>query len=407
MERIIKNSLVEHLTRNKIINDTQHGFMKGKSCLTNLLDFLEAVYEKLDRGKAVDIIYLDFAKAFDKVPHMRLAAKLEACGIGGNVLRWNKNWLFNRRQKVGVRGQYSGWVEVISGVPQGSVLGPLLFLIYINDIDEGIISKISKFADDTKLCKEVEGEEGARILQEDLRKLYQWSLDWQMLFNVEKCKVMQVGRNNKEFKYEIGGKTLQAVEEERDLGVIIHRSMKVSRQCAEAAKKGNRILGMIKRTIVSRDKEIILKLYKTLVRPHLEYCIQAWNPHLRQDIELLEKVQHRATKMIKGYQGLSYEERLTKCGPTTLEKRRVRGDLIETYKLMTGKEAIPPERFFKLAGNRRTRGHEFKLYKERVGKLQSHFFSARIVDIWNNLDEECVRATSVNEFKAKLGKLGY
>jgi len=238
MERIIKNSLVEHLTRNKIINDTQHGFMKGKSCLTNLLDFLEAVYEKLDRGKAVDIIYLDFAKAFDKVPHMRLAAKLEACGIGGNVLRWIKNWLFNRRQKVGVRGQYSGWVEVISGVPQGSVLGPLLFLIYINDIDEGIISKISKFADDTKLCREVEGEEGARILQEDLRKLYQWSLDWQMLFNVEKCKVMQVGRNNKEFKYEIGGKTLQAVEEERDLGVIIHKSMKVSRQCAEAAKKG-------------------------------------------------------------------------------------------------------------------------------------------------------------------------
>ena len=140
---------------------------------------LEENCDKLDEGKAVDVIYLDFAKAFDKVSHSMLAAKLEACGIGGEVLRWIKNWLEDRRQKVGIKGKYSDWVKVISGVPQGSVLGPLLFLIYINDIDEGIISKISKFADDIKLCREAGCETEARILQDDLKRLAQWSEDWQ------------------------------------------------------------------------------------------------------------------------------------------------------------------------------------------------------------------------------------
>ena len=179
--------MLDHMMRFKILKDSQHGFIKGRSCLTNILDFLEEIYDKLDEGKAVDVIYLDFAKAFDKVPHSRLAAKLEACGIGGKVLQWIKNWLGDRRQKVGIRGKYSDWVKVISGVPQGSVLGPLLFLIYINDIDEGILSKISKFADDTKLCREMGSELDAKMLQEDLKRLCQWLEDWQMLFNVEKC----------------------------------------------------------------------------------------------------------------------------------------------------------------------------------------------------------------------------
>ena len=165
LEKIFKAKLLEHLTRYRILKDSQHGFTKGRSCLTNILDFLEEVYEKLDEGKAVDVVYLDFAKAFDKVPHSRLAAKLESCGVGGKVLCWIKSWLLGRRQKVGIRGKYSDWAEVLSGVLQGSVLGPLLFLVYINDLDEGILSKISKFADDTKLCREIGSELDAKILQ--------------------------------------------------------------------------------------------------------------------------------------------------------------------------------------------------------------------------------------------------
>ena len=250
----------------------------------------------------------------------------------------------------------------------------------INDIDEGILSKISKFADDTKLCREIGNTLDAESLQEDLKRLAQWSLDWQMLFNIDKCSVMHVGKHNENHRYQLSGKELTVTTEERDLGVIINSSLKPSRQCVESAKKGNRILGMIKRTIVSRDKEIIIRLYKTLVRPHLEYCVQAWNPFLKKDIKILEKVQHRATKMVKGCQTMSYEERLKLCGLTTLEKRRERGDLIETFKLMTNKVEMPYERFFTTTQYSSSRGHRFKLFKKRVGANKQKFFSARVID---------------------------
>jgi len=407
MERIVKDNIVEHLNEHNIIKGSQHGFTGGRSCLTNLLEFFEEVYDKIDQGKPVDVIYLDFAKAFDKVPHKRLAKKLQACGIRGQVLTWIQSWLSDRRQKVGIGSKHSSWREVLSGVPQGSVLGPLLFVLFINDIDDGILSKISKFADDTKLCRAVGDEKEVNILQEDLRRMFRWSQDWQMLFNLEKCSVMHMGKRNNESSYEMGGKVLKVSEEERDLGVVMHKSAKPSRQCAEAAKKGNSTLGMIRRTIVTRDKDTILRLYKSLVRPQLEYCIQVWNPYLRQDIEKLEKVQRRATKMILGYKNLSYEERLDRCGLTTLERRRSRGDLIEAYKIITGKEALQWERFFEFAPNKATRGHRYKLFKKPKGTLGQKFFSARVVDLWNGLDDSAVSVDTVTAFKRKLGKLGY
>src|SRR6218665_1183085 len=189
-------------------------------------------------------------------------------------------------------------------------------------------------------------DQEADILREDLRRMFRWSQDWQMLFNLEKCSVMHMGKGNKELSYVMGGKVLKVSEEERDLGVIMQRSAKPSRECAEASKRANSTLGMIRRTIVTRDKDTILRLYKSLVRPQLEYCIHVWSPHLKQDMEKKEKVQRRATKMIQGYKDLSYEERLIRCGLTTLEKRRSRGDLIEAYKVITGKKSIQWERFF-------------------------------------------------------------
>ena len=354
----------------------------------------------MDAVPSVDVVYLDFAKAFDKVPHQRLRKKLEAIGIEGKLLEWIGGWLLDRRQRVAINGMKSKWISVTSGVPQGSVLGPTLFLVYINDLDDGIKSRIYKFADDTKLCRAIKTEEDAEVLRDDLKKLYKWSQDWQMLFNVEKCSVMHMGKRNQKCRYEMNGTTLKETTEERDLGILVHNSAKPSIQCAKAANRGNQVLGIIKRTMVSRDKDLILKLYKTLVRPHLEYCVQVWSPSLKQDINILERVQRRATKIINGMHGLSYEERLLSCRLTTLERRRIRGDLILVYNILNNGLNLDPDKFFTRVSNRNTRGHPMKLYKDRTGPLKRTFFSARIINEWNKLKEDV--ANALNEFKTKL-----
>ena len=175
MESIIRDCIIEHLKEHKLVKGSQHGFVSGKSCLTNLLLFLEEVTQYIDKGYPVDVIYLDFAKAFDKVPHQRLLLKMKAHGITGDVCNWIEAWLKNRQQRVVVNGCKSSWTPVLSGVPQGSVLGPTLFVIYINDIEDSIASRVLKFADDTKLIKKVATTEEAFTLQDDLHKMFEWS----------------------------------------------------------------------------------------------------------------------------------------------------------------------------------------------------------------------------------------
>jgi hypothetical protein len=405
LESIIKDVMLVHLEKYGLIRDSQHGFMKGRSCLTNLLEFLEDVTLNLDEGKPVDVIYLDFSKAFDKVPHQRLFRKLLAHGIGGHILEWVKNWLTGRRQKVGVNQIYSDWEYVISGVPQGSVLGPLLFLIYINDLDVGIDSKLLKFADDTKLNRGVATEQEVEIMRKDLQTIFQWSVDWQMLFNADKCSVLHMGKSNKEAEYRMGVNTLKKITQERDLGVLIDKSGKSAEQCALAVKKANGILGMIKRNIKFKSKNVIIKLYKSLVRPRLEYCVQAWSPYLRKDIERMERVQRRATKLIEGFSDVCYEDRLEQTGLISLEKRRVRGDLILLFKVMKGFVKIDYRKFFEFSTVKKTRGHSLKLIKKRSnGEQRKHFFSQRVVDVWNGLPQFVVDADNVNGFKNRLDK---
>jgi hypothetical protein len=290
LESIIRDSLVDYLHRNNLIRDTQHGFVKKRSCLTNLLEFLEFVSSYIDRGFPVDVIYLDFQKAFDKVPHRRLMLKINSLGISGSIFKWIENWLQDREQKVVMLGSSSRWIKVKSGVPQGSVLGPLLFLIYINDIDEVVASKILKFADDTKLYGVVANQQDIERLKNDLKNLCNWSADWLMLFNVDKCKVMHFRYNNSKSTYEMNGKDLEEISEERDLGVIVQQDLKWSKQCSKSVSTANRVLGMIKISFCYLSKDVVLKLYKSLVRPHLEYCVQAWRPYLKKDIELIERV---------------------------------------------------------------------------------------------------------------------
>ena len=228
LETLIRDKLISHLEENHLLINTQHGFRDKRSCLTNLLDFSYDILNLYDESKAVDTIYLDFQKAFDKVPHKRLLIKLKSHGIQGDVLRWIENWLNNRKQRVVINGKASEWTNVTSGVPQGSVLGPVLFLVYINDIDEGVTSIISKFADDTKIANSVVSNEQVIEMQNNLNKLSEWGQTWQMNYNTDKCKVLHIGYRNAKANYTLDGNQLKKVDSEVDLGVTISCNLKPS-----------------------------------------------------------------------------------------------------------------------------------------------------------------------------------
>ena len=234
--------------------------------------------------------------------------------MGNSIINWIEQWLTDRRQRGVVDAEVSSWKSVLSGVPQGSVLGPILFLVYINDLEEGVTGSILKFADDTKLFRKTKEIVDKQNLQDDIDKLVKSSEKWQMLFNFGKCKCLHTRPENSGINYEVGGTILSKTVKEEDLGVTMNANMKVSEQC-RIASKGNQVLGMIRRNITYKEKSLIVPLYKAIVRPHLEYCIQAWNPHLRKDIDMLEKIQRRATKLILGLRDLRYEERLKDANP--------------------------------------------------------------------------------------------
>ena len=405
LETIIRDHMMDFLIKHKLINPSQHGFLKAKSCLTNLLCFLEEITKWVDDGSPVDVIYLDFQKAFDKVPHQRLICKLKSHGMGNSIINWIEQWLTDRRQRVVVDGEVSSWKSVLSGVPQGSVLGPILFLVYINDLEEGVTGKILKFADDTKLFRKVKEIGDKQNLQDDIDKLVKWSEKWQMLFNFGKCKCLHTGSGNTGMNYDMGGTILSKTVKEKDLGVTMNANMKVSEQCRIAASKGNQVLGMIRRSITYKEKSLIIPLYKAIVRPHLEYCIQAWNPHLRKDVYMLEKIQRRATKLIPELRDLTYEERLKECGLSTLETRRLRGDQIEVFKILNGYENIDSNIFFEIKESKITRGHNYTLVKKQSRlDVRKYSFSQRTINVWNNLSTDCVHASSVNMFKNKIDK---
>ena len=370
-----------------------------------MLEFFHEMLKIYDHSRAIDILYLDFQKAFDKVPHKRLMMKVRSLGILGKIADWIEDWLAGRKQRVVINGSSSGWKNVTSGVPQGSVLGPILFIIYINDFDIGLISKLSKFADDTKMGINAVDDEAVENLKADLKRIEEWSEKWQMPFNVDKCKVMHIGFRNRKIKYELFGREIESCEMERDLGVVITNDMKSSRQCIEAEKKAQKLLGYIKRQFSSRKKETILTLYKALVRPHLEYAVQFWAPSLRKDIEQLESVQARATKLISDIRGIGYERRLEQLNLFSLEARRLRGQLIETFKIIKGINKIDFRTLFSMSSNQ-TRSNGWKLDLCRFNTNQcGNFMTFKIPATWNKLPVEVVNSETVSEFKQKLDKI--
>ena len=295
-----------------------------------------------------------------------------------------------------------------SSVPQGSVLGPILFLIYINDLGSCVNSPLSLYADDTKLFRIIKSEDDHRIVQEDINEMLSWSSAWEMKFNEKKCHVLHIGKNNPKHQYMMEGNVLQSVESEKDVGVLVQHDLKVNEQCAVAVKKANCVLGQIKRSFNSRSPDVIIKAYKQYVLPHLEYCVQAWSPYLQKDIMLLEKVQKRALRLIPSLNGLSYEEKLQQMGMLSLQARREILDLVQLFKMKSGLDCLSFEDYFEYCEHKTvTRSITNKNLKMPKSRLQSRkeFFTCRVISCWNKLPESVRESTSLPLFKSRLNSL--
>jgi len=412
LEGLLKTTIMKHLEANNLVNSSQHGFMAGRSCCTNLLEFLEEVTRAVDEGVPVDVIYLDFAKAFDKVPKERLLEKLRAHGVSGHLLRWIRNWLTGRQQRVVLNGKKSGWEQVLSGVPQGSVLGPLLFMIFINDLDVAARKAefLKKFADDTKLGGRVSTEEERAALQEALNELCVWAATWGMEFNVKKCKVLHIGHNNTRHVYTMNGQPLGETEEETDVGVITTANLKPAAQCRKAARTAAAVLGQICRAFHYRDRHVFIQLYKQYVRPHLEFAAAAWSPWQEGDKACLERIQQRAVGMVSGLTSRDYEGRLKELNMITLEERRHQIDMAQVQKLLTGRDRVDVGRLFHMANShgRHTRAaaDDFCLRQGNSRlEVRRNFFTQRVVAPWNQVPTEIKHLRSVQAFKNRYRKL--
>jgi hypothetical protein len=411
LERIIKSRITSFLENNCLLTDCQHGFRANRSCLTNLLLSFESWSKALDSRHAVDIIYIDFRKAFDSVPHKRLLYKLQTYGIDGQLLKWLESFITGRTQRVCLNGTLSTSEYVLSGVPQGSVLGPLLFLIYVNDIPDNISCNILMFADDVKIWNPLNSPDSQEILQRNIDALHNWSEQWLLRFNVDKCAALRLctSTTSEIPFYSVADQPLNVVTSEKDLGILVDSTLKPNKQCTKAANTALSIMRRIRRAFPIITPEIFHKIYPTFIRSHLEYAIQVWRPWLRKDIVLLENVQRRSTKIVQGLRNLDHVRRQESLNIFPLEYRQNRGDLILAFKILRGINCcLKQDDFFTLSANNNLRGHQWKLNKERSNLLlRSASFSQRVVNMWNALPASIVSSTSVDLFKRRLDEYVY
>ena len=250
----------------------------------------------IDEGGTIDCVYFDFKKAFDKVCHQRLIYKAEQYGINGDIVNWIKSFLSSRTQQVVINGESSEYKDVTSGIPQGSVLGPLLFVIFINDLLDQVKSDMYLFADDTKVFRRISTKEDEEILQKDINEMLKLADKWQLEFHHDKCVKMSI--NNKKCEnrnYKMNDITLRNVKQEKDIGVIVDNQLKFEDYMYEKIKRTNNMMGLIRRSFIHLDEEMFLNLYKVLVKPHMEYANVIWNPTKIKDIAAIENVQTKAS----------------------------------------------------------------------------------------------------------------
>ena len=363
LERIIRWYLVEYLETNNAFPETQHGFRPSRSTVSQLLEHYDEIIDALERNSNIDIVMLDFCKAFDKISISILLKKLKLLGISGNIGKWIANFLINRKQKIVVNKQSSQWSEVKSGVPQGTILAALLFLIYIADIGNEVKhSSLASYADDSKLKKIIESSSDAEKLQDDLNKVYQWTHDNIMEFNVAKFEILRIGQNEN-LKSETSyltpdGKPIPENDVIKDLGVLFNKHGNFDDQLKVKIAKCNKMCGYILRTFVTREAGPMMCLFRSLVVPIMDYGSIIWNPSKRKDIQAIEQIQRNFTKRLNNLSEYSYYERLKHLEIYSMERRRQRYEILYIFKILKhqvpnvglkwkffprrGRELIPP-----------------------------------------------------------------
>ena len=414
LERIVSDCLYEYLDTHELLSTKQFGFRHGRTVDDQLLLVYNDVSCWLDSGKAVDIVFFDFAKAFDTVSHGLLLAKLRHLGVSGSVFNWLSDFLVDRTMQVSVSGLHSTRKRVDSGVPQGSVLGPLLFLIYVNYLPASVSNNCVFFADDLKIYLKLHHHSSLDLAldlsgcQSDIDAIAATAESWGLKLNPEKCAVLRLSRGSSEWSntvppYTLNGSILNVVSSQKDLGVLIDNKLLFHSHIASIVSKASGLSVNLLRSTLCRSADFMVPLFISHIRPLLDFASTIWNTGYLGDLRLLESVQRRWTKKIAGMEELSYAERLTMLNLYSIRGRLLRADLLKCWKVFHGKCGVQPADLFVMAPDVGTRGHRFKLAHTHSSlECRRRFFSLRCVASWNALPDGLVSLDSVEAFKRGL-----
>ena len=412
LESCIKEALLSYLMSRNIITRHQHGFLSKKSTSTQLLECTLDWSVAFNSKNSVDVIYLDYARAFDSVVYNKLIYKLSCYGICNMLLCWIKDFLTCRLQAVVVGSCLSSYCKVISGVPQGSVLGPVLFVLFVNDIVTCTDSSVSVklFADDVKLYTVISDEFSCDKLQISLDNIYSWSNHWQLKLSPSKCTVLHLksGRSCHQDPlcddgYSIGDSSLPVCSTVSDLGISYDNHFSFRPHIHNIVAKASLRAKLILKCFVSRNARLLTKAFCVFVRPVLEFSSVVWSPYFRCDIDKIENVQRRFTKAI--FPQMTYSARLSKLKLQTLEMRRIIADLTTCYKLLNGLTETDYRFALSRSSMSQTRGNSLKLNKNHLASTRDGaLFHNRIINLWNALPDYIVTARSVSCFKQYLLK---
>ena len=410
LEHIVHSNIINFLEDHSILSNIQHGFRKNRSCESQLITTIRDFANCLNNKQQVDAILLDFSKAFDKVDHLRLLQKLHKYGIRNNLHQWISSFLLGRQQTVLVEGKSSNSAPVASGVPQGTVLGPLLFLIYINDIDANLSknTKLRLFADDSFLYRTIKSPSDSIQLQKDLEMLQIWEKHNKTEFHPDKCKVIRFTNKIKfiHSKYKIHNIVLEEQNSAKYLGVTLNKNLSWNDHCHSICKKASSTLAFIQRNLHSCPSNVKETCYKTLVRPILEYGCSVWDPHHKYQIEMLEKIQKRAARFVTNNYTLkegNTKKNMLTLGWQPLSERRAKTKVLNLYKALNGSVFIPTDDLKVLTS--RTRSGEYLSIPH--SSVDSHLFSfyPNTIRLWNSIPTTIKATSSPDSFKASIQHL--